>query len=470
MKTRIGPWVACGVAAALAAGACSSTGEPSSTSSQPTAGTGGDDGSAAAAGAAGEAGEAGSGGASGSAGSGGASTPDAAGGAAGDDGGAAEGEAGAAGAAGGWQVTPCKTTPAKCDDIAGSKTDQFYGCCKGETVYWCEDDNGTWKFSSVDCAKTQQVCGYDSQFDAMYCIDKPCTPGSCPAGQQCVDGKCLLDVGPGPGPGPGPDCPNLPPLQCTGTAAHCGEIVPFDPDDGDGYEDYPLNGETWQNQYRSYLRRDTMMMIKYATAKVACKAASWKAGNGGPLGLGDMSEKDGKIPGTSVGQPGHPAGTHTNGFDIDVGYYQVNTVDNHLRAICDHYQNGKDVYHCVSTPDTLDVWRSALFLGFTYEHPSLRVTGVDGKAGALIQSAINTLCKDGWLTQYTCSHVKLAYEETDKGMGWYRFHHHHMHVSFSKPSYPSMVPPPSHGAACLVPGCDRKALDDFLSRALRAGP
>ena len=84
-------------------------------------------------------------------------------------------------------------------------------------------------------------------------------------------------------------------------------LVPFDPDTGYGYWDYPLNGETETNQYRSYVRRDVMMLVKYAAAMTACQSEGWSFGNGGPLGLGDMSEADGAIPGTSVGSPGHPS-------------------------------------------------------------------------------------------------------------------------------------------------------------------
>lgn len=240
-----------------------------------------------------------------------------------------------------------------------------------------------------------------------------------------MSGKCVTDtdVGEGPGAGPGPTCAGLPDRDCTGDATHCGELVVFDPRTTPHYDDYPLNGETKSNQYRSYLRRDLRMLIDYATAKTNCKSAGW-AGNGGALGLGDMSEANGAVPGTSIGEPGHPKGTHTNGFDIDLGYYQVNTADNKLRPICENAN-----YHCTKEPHLLDVWRHAVFLGALFESKRLRVIGVDGQAGTVLVAALNQLCKTGWVDAFACSHVKLAYETTDMGYGWYYFHHHHTHVS-----------------------------------------
>jgi hypothetical protein len=254
-----------------------------------------------------------------------------------------------------------------------------------------------------------------------------CTPTSCGPNMACVGGECVEQMSGGPGPGPGPTCDGLPPRDCTGTT--CGQLVTFSPRTNGAWDDYPINGETAANQYRSYLRRDLMMLVAYATSKVACKAAAWTGGNGGALGLGDMSEANGAIPGTSIGQPGHPANTHTNGFDIDLAYYQAGTADNRLRAICTHTSGGADQYHCMAAPTTLDVWRHALFLGAVFESTRTRVIGVDGQAGPLLMSAMNTLCASGWLTTAACNNIVLAYETTNGGAGWYHHHHHHSHIS-----------------------------------------
>jgi hypothetical protein len=435
---------AAGGAGGASGGSAGKGGDPGPAS----AGTGGTaGGSSGTGGGAGTAGKGGTGG-TGTGGSGGTGT-----------GGTGGSTGGSAGSGGGGAVVTCGVKPTKCADVGPSQQSQYYGCCLNNTAYWCEDDNGIWTFKSQSCDSSGMTCGYDAQYQALFCVDKPCTPGSCGAGLECVNGKCVANVGPGPGTGPGPSCPSLPPLECSGGASYCGQLTTFDPRQGTGYDDYPINGETAANQYRSYLRRDLVMLVKYAAAKTACKTAGWTPGNGAPIGLGDMSEQNGAIPGTSINQPGHPAGTHTNGFDIDVGYFQVGTPDNHLREICEHVENGKEAYHCTAAPDRLDPWRTAFFLGSVFEHPSFRVAGVDGKVGPTVRAAIETLCKNGWLTSYACSHVKLAYEQTDQGQGWYYFHHHHAHLSFSKPAY-SIPPAP----ACLVPGCEMRPLDDHLRR------
>jgi len=171
------------------------------------------------------------------------------------------------------------------------------------------------------------------------------------------------------------------------------------------------------------------MLVSWATAFVDCKAANWGGGNGYPLGLGDMSEANGAIPGTSVNSPGHPPNTHTNGYDIDIAYYQSTGNDNYLKSICDHVISGVDQYHCVSSPDILDLWRSALFIGALQSSIRTRVIGVDGQAGALMSNALEVLCAEGWLEGLSCTNLKLAYEVVDEGLGWYKFHHHHLHLS-----------------------------------------
>ncbi len=377
--------------------------------------------------------------------------------------GAGGGSSGSAGAGGVVKTVDCSVSPLVCADIGPDKNSQLYGCCSGNTVYWCDDESGTWELHDVVCDTMDGVCGYAVDYASVYCVEPPCTPGSCDAGLECVNGQCveppctptscgsglvcineqcLPDPGPGPGPGPGPLCPNLPPFACTGSDAFCGELMPFDPDndpDGSGYDatlgyvDYPVRGESWGNQSRSYLRRDLMMLAKYATAFVACKTAEWNTGNGMPLGLVDMSTSTGAAPGPWASNTlSHPPNTHLNGFDLDVAYYQSGTLDNNTRSVCPHTSGGQDVYHCTGAPNLLDKWRTALFVGALHEHPKLRVVGVDGKVGPLVRSSIARLCEDGWLSNAACGKVTLwlAYEETNDGFGWYLFHDAVMQVSF----------------------------------------
>jgi hypothetical protein len=263
-----------------------------------------------------------------------------------------------------------------------------------------------------------------------------CSETSCGAGNRCVNGDCVPEVGAGPGPGPGPACTSLPARDCT---TGCGTLTTFSPRTTAHYDDYPINGETAANQYRSYLRRDLMMLVNYATAKTHCKSAGWTVGNGGALGLGDMSEANGAIPGTSINSPGHPSGTHTNGYDIDLAYYQLGTPDNKLRAICPHTNGSQEAYHCTADPTYLDVWRHALFLGHVFESTRTRVIGVDGKAGPQLISALDYLCDNNWLSATACGNITLAYETTNNGQGWYLHHHHHAHISLKQASFTDVM-------------------------------
>lgn len=358
---------------------------------------------------------------------------------------------------------------AGCTTAADCRSDEGYGCanlggasmicwpsCGGESTcpngYGCDAEAGE---CIPACNETScpsgKVCA-----DSGVCEDPPCTATSCPAGLACSEsGVCIPDIDGGPGVGPGPAC-DLPERDCTGGVAHCAELIQFDPPKGPGYDDYQINGEG-PTQWRSWARRDLVMLIKWATAYVDCKAKDWVGGNGHPLGLGDMSEQNGAIPGTAIGSPGHPDGTHVNGYDMDIAYFQNQPPDNKLRPVCDHVSGGKDQYHCVSEPWRLDLWRTALFLGALFDSPRTRVIGVDGKVGALSSQALLALCGNDWLPQKNCNVVKayaLAYETVDTGKGWYHFHHHHLHVSLfsvgaGKPGGGATI----DGMQCITPDC-----------------
>jgi len=304
--------------------------------------------------------------------------------------------------------------------------------CAGE----CGDDNNL-------CYPTDSTdTGCNSEC-AFACLSEPPPPeceddNDCDGSQECVEGRCIIDIGEGPGENPGITC-DLPEMVCT---SDCSELIQFDPTNNPadpdydpllGYIDYPENYETWDNQYRSWLRRDLVMLIQYTAAKVACLTEEWPSsfGNGEPVGLIDMSEEDGSIPGTSDGSPGHPEGTHTNGTDIDIAYYQNGTSDNRARPVCEHQVDGQEAYHCTAPPHLLDPWRTALFIATLNESSHLRVVGCDGRVGPMVVSAITTLCQEGWIDSSACNSVPITYEEEDLGYGWYYFHHHHFHVSYT---------------------------------------
>ena len=63
------------------------------------------------------------------------------------------------------------------------------------------------------------------------------------------------------------------------------------------------------------------------------------------------------------------------------------------------------------------------------------------------------MCSAGWINGNACRSLRLAWEVTDEGRGWYRFHHHHFHISISgnksAESWDENV--------CLQPGCGADA-------------
>ena len=139
-----------------------------------------------------------------------------------------------------------------------------------------------------------------------------------------------------------------------------------------------------------------MQLVKYAAAQTECLTANWNTGNGGPIGLGDMSEANGAIPGTSVGSPGHPEGTHTYGHDMDIAYYQINTPDNRLRSVCPHTIGNQEQYHCTGPAHLLDEWRTAVFIAKLHDTPQLRVIGVDGQGlGVIVQAVQQSRVREG---------------------------------------------------------------------------
>lgn len=363
-------------------------------------------------------------------------------------------------------------------------------CPAGSTCFTLEDDTTACfpdcsdrsdcrsGYACIEAGTCMPGCTEDSCPNGLVCNDEglcdepPCTSDSCGAGLVCGDnGRCVLDLGDVPS-GPVPNCDSVATWECTGS--NCGDLIQVDPRVGLGYNDYGLNSETLDNQYRSWARRDLLDLVTHAADMVACLSENWTVGLPGPLGLGDMSEENGAIPGTSDGQPGHPPSTHTNGFDMDIAYYMLQQPqtcrrmpgcdDCHcLSPVCEYRVNGRDQYHCVEDPSILDVWRTALFLAYLHQSPQLRVIGVDGKIGPLVTSAIEQLCDGGWIPDRICrGRIQLAYETTDMGQGWYYFHHHHLHVSITGPGRRQSVPVER---LCLTDPCMPMSLPHHDPRA-----
>ena len=280
-----------------------------------------------------------------------------------------------------------------------------------------------------------RVCG---EHDDDACLEWG-APVPCDAADVCVDGVCECqpdcsdqpaggDDGCGgtcpdawePPAGPGPACPDLPPVLCDGLSGACDELIQFDPAQNEGYFD-ALYGGVPPEDARNWASRHVVHAVQYATALVACEAAGWSHGNGGPLGLGDMSMEDGSAP------SGHPSGTFQDGQDMNTAYFQDGTEDNDFRDVCD--RQGQQ--HCMTPPHALDAWRTALFIGALHDAPDLRVIGVDGQVGLVVTEKLAWLCENGWLSNGACETAKLAYEVEDTGAGWFLFHYHRMHLSFN---------------------------------------
>ena len=230
-------------------------------------------------------------------------------------------------------------------------------------------------------------------------------------------------------------CATIPPRECA-DGPDCSKLEPFTPTSADAW--VVTHGSKF-----SWLRRDTRMLVQHATSAVLCTLpGSW------PLGLGDMSMSNGGIPTTQSGQKRHPDGTHETGRDLDIAYYQVGMPNNYLRPVCPHTVNGKEAYHCVGPPDILDVERSALFIGRLLESPRVRVIGVDGKIGPLIEAAMKQLLAKKLLRTSAWKRFdsKVAWEVTNGGAGWFLHHQHHLHLSTRSTTYgPAPPPPPPPG-------------------------
>ncbi len=325
-----------------------------------------------------------------------------------------------------------------CEDTCGPR---------GEAGKWAGDgvcDDGG------PGAKNRE-CGHGS--DCTDCGPRGCDDEHpCGDGMSCVDSECSFDLG------EVPDCDDeaLEPLKVSDGSGST--LSQFSPDEGDGWWDYTENGETEDDQYRSYLRGDVQQMIKYAASWTRCLSQDFEFGNGEPLGLGDMSEADGSIPGSRENDPDHPGGSHLYGKDIDVAYFQLHATENKLRPICEHIDHkDRNQQHCVSDPDDLDVFRTALFLAKLHDSSQVRVIGVDGQVGVLIEEAFERLCEEGFLDEDSSicrGNNKLAYETVDRGRGWFRHHHHHFHLStYGGRSSAPPAPPGPAMEECLQPGC-----------------
>jgi hypothetical protein len=165
-------------------------------------------------------------------------------------------------------------------------------------------------------------------------------------------------------------------------------------------------------------------LMHHSAEVTRCITQNWGSNNQGVV-IGDVSDSKGDTP-----YQRHPPGTHDDGLNADIGYFQLEFPDNKLRPVCEN----KD-YHCTGNPKYLDSYRTAVFIAAMHRHPHLRVIGVDGKIAEPILNATRELCQKGIIQGSACRGIKLAYETSDEGRGWYYHHHHHLHVSLGTRDY-----------------------------------
>ncbi len=166
----------------------------------------------------------------------------------------------------------------------------------------------------------------------------------------------------------------------------------------------------------SNVRREVAYLVRWAAAETALAFDDTN-----PLALMDMSEDDGDTPGRMRGQLRHPEGTHVNGNDMDIAYYQTGD-DNYGREVCSSH----DQYFCQGPADLLDARRTAYFMMMLMRSPQMRVIGVDPEIATDVRAAANDLRDEGLVESSDVSNLGayMAY-----GDGW-PFHHHHMHLSW----------------------------------------
>ncbi len=191
----------------------------------------------------------------------------------------------------------------------------------------------------------------------------------------------------------------------------CNYIMQHPRANGDYEGVWPEHPPVW-----SSVRREVAYLVRWAADEVMDEFPGTT-----PLALLDMSEKNGAVPGTLQGSLRHPAGTHVDGNDIDLAYYQ-NDGENNGEIVCP----SNDGQFCTGPATLLDAERTAYFMAQLFLHPNVRVLGVDTEVANDVLDAADDLLASGQInsTQRNYFDTHMAY-----GSGW-PYHHHHIHFSW----------------------------------------
>ncbi len=296
----------------------------------------------------------------------------------------------------------------------------------------CWNDNRTaTPICWPDCASFSCAGMCDSDGSCAPSTSTSCDPA---CGSYCGSGGSdagTPDASPPPPPvdaGPPGSCPSW---ECTG--ASCSELIAmpgsYDASSAQAIADgYYIATES---RY-AFLRRDLTMLIRYA----ACEVAHRYPG-GRPIGLSDLSQADGRTPGTDVGSPRHPTTTHT-GNDMDLAYYQTDGA-NEPQIICgdgsDRNGNGSpgtynDGYFCTTETNIVDWARQAYWFAKLASTPLVRVFGVDQTLDDDFRRELDALYSSGAITEGERTRALIL--GVGASGGW-QYHHHHSHMSYSRP-------------------------------------
>lgn len=288
----------------------------------------------------------------------------------------------------------------------------------------CDGDGSCAPSATTSCDPAcGAYCGGATDAGAPDSGSTACSPsnpsGICPSGQRCVDGACEATTS---------TCPSW---VCTG--ANCTDIIQmpgsFDASSAQAIADgYYIATEP---RY-SFLRRDLTMLLRYAACEVAVRFPG-----GRPIGLSDLSQADGRTPGTDAGAPRHPTTTHT-GSDMDLAYYQTDGA-NEPQIICgdgtDRNGNGSpgrynDGSFCTTETNIIDWPREAYWFAKLSVTPLVRVFGIDQTLFDDFTRELGALHTSGVMSDAEFARASiLGYGAAG---GW-QYHHHHSHMSYSYP-------------------------------------
>lgn len=325
----------------------------------------------------------------------------------------------------------------RCWGLGGSERSICWPDCDAhECVGTCDGDGSCVATDETSCDPTcGSLCGPGAcspeepegtcESESETCVGGVCTAvcseanpdGACPEGSECDGGVCRLPGG----------CPTW---RCD---AGCTDLIrmpgSFDPNSAEAREaGYYLASRP---EY-SYLRRDLTYLVQHA----ACEVLRRYPGTA-PIGLADLSQADGMVPGADRGSPRHPESTH-RGDDLDIAYYQTDGT-NDPQIICgdgsDTNANGRpgthnDGYFCTTEENIVDWPRQAYWFAKLAATPLVRVFGIDETLADDFERELGALRDAGAISATEFSRAsRLGYGADG---GW-PFHHHHTHNSYSRP-------------------------------------